>query len=175
MKVILTKDVEKLGNATDVVEVADGYARNYLLPRSLASAATKSALANIENLKKQDERRQGKLRVAAQEKAAGIQGQTLLFEDANVGTGGRLYGSIGSHDIADALLAQFGVEVDRHMVLLNEGIRAEGFYTVPVKLHRDVVVSMAVKVGNPAVEAAPGEVAEAADAEAETETVAEPA
>lgn len=157
MKVILTQDVEKLGHATDVVEVADGFARNYLLPRSLAAVATKSSLANIENLKKQEERRQAKLRVGAEEQAAKIKGQTLSFADANVGAGGRLYGSIGTQDLSDAVKAQYGVEVDRRSILLEEPIRAEGNYTVQVKLHRDVIVDLPVKVGNPAeaVEAEP--------------------
>src|SRR4051812_23479625 len=103
MKVILTQDVEKLGHATDVVEVADGFARNYLFPRSLASVATKSSLASIENLKRQEEKKQGKLRVAAQEQAVKIEGKTLMFADAHVGTGGKLYGSIGHQDVAEAL------------------------------------------------------------------------
>lgn len=152
MKVILTQDVEKLGHALDVVEVADGFARNYLMPRSLAMAATKSSLANLENLKRHDERRQSKLRVAAQAEADKIGGQTLEFADANVGAGGRLYGSFGNADIAERLKAQFDVEIDRRNVLIGEPIRAEGFYTVPLKLHRDITVDLKVKVGNPAPE-----------------------
>lgn len=158
MKVILTQDVEKLGHAMDVVTVADGFARNYLLPRSLAMVATKSALSNLETLKKQEDFRQAKLKAGAEEIAAKFSGQTLVIADANVGAGGRLYGSIGNHDISDALKAQFGAEVERRQVLLEEPIRAEGFYTVPVKLHREVTVPLRVQVGNPAEEvAAPAE------------------
>lgn len=149
MKVILTQDVEKLGHSLDIVEVADGYARNYLMPRSLATAATKSALANLETLKKHDERKQSKLRVAAEEIAAKIGAGSLDFSDANVGTGGRLFGSFGSADIVKKLQSQFGVEVDRRSLLIPEPIRAEGFYTVPLKLHRDVTVPLTLKVGNP--------------------------
>lgn len=164
MKVILTQDVEKLGHATEVVEVADGFARNYLLPRSLATVATKNALSNLENLRKQEEKRQAKLRTAAQEVAAKIEGQTLTFADAQVGTGGRLYGSIGNMDVAEALNKQFGVEIERRSVLLDDPIRAEGFYTVGIKLHRDVIVDLRVQVGNPVEEAeAPAE-AEAVEA-----------
>lgn len=155
MKVILTQDVEKLGHSLDVVEVADGYARNYLMPRSLAMPATKSSLANLENLKRHDERRQGKLRVAAQEQATKIGEQILHFADANVGAGGRLYGSYGNADIAEALKKQFDVDIDRRSILLEEPIRSEGNYNVPLKLHRDVTVTLKVKVGNPAEEVAP--------------------
>ncbi len=163
MKVILTQDVEKLGASHEVVEVADGFARNYLLPRSLAMAATKSALANLDNLKRQEDRRQEKLRGAASEQATKLENQTLIFSDANVGSKGRLYGSIGNADIAEALKKQFGVEVDRRTIELPETIRSEGFYTLPIKLHRDVTVPIRIQVGNPTVEAAP---AEAAPAEA---------
>ncbi len=168
MKVILTQDVEKLGHALDVVEVADGFARNYLMPRSLAMAATKSSMANLDNLKRHDERRQAKLRVAAQAEADKIGDKVLEFADANVGAGGRLYGSFGNADIAERLKSQFDVEIDRRNVLIAEPIRAEGFYTVPLKLHRDITVDLKVKVGNPAPEAAPA----APSAEtAQTETV----
>lgn len=166
MKVILTQDVEKLGHSLDIVEVADGYARNYLMPRSLATVATKSALANLETLKKHDERKQSKLRVAAEETAAKIGEGNLDFADANVGTGGRLFGSFGSGDIAQKIKSQFGVEVDRRSILISEPIRTEGFYTVPLKLHRDVTVQLKVKVGNPTEPApAPAPVAEEATEE----------
>lgn len=150
MRVILTQDVEKLGQAMDVVTVADGFARNYLLPRSLAMAATKSALASLENLRKQEDRRLEKTRVGAAAMAAKLDGVTLDYADANVGSGGRLYGSIGAGDIAQLLQDRFGVEIDRRNVLLQDPIRAEGFYTVPLKFHRDVTVELPVKVGNPA-------------------------
>lgn len=154
MKVILTHDVEKLGLAMDVVDVADGFARNYLLPRSLAITATKSALSSLETLKRQEEKRQAKLKTEAEAIAAKFEGQTLVVAEANVGAGGRLYGSIGTQDIATGLGSQFGATVDRRQVLLDEPIRAEGFYTVPVKLHREVSVQLRVQVGNPAEEVA---------------------
>ena len=150
MRVILTQDVEKLGQAMDVVTVADGFARNYLLPRSLAMAATKSSLASLENLRKQEDRRQDKLRGGAQEMADKLNGVTLDYAEANVGSGGRLYGSIGPNDIAQMLQERFGVEIDKRNVLLQDPIRAEGFYTVPLKFHRDITVELPMKVGNPA-------------------------
>ncbi len=153
MKVILTQDVEKLGHAMDVVTVADGFARNYLFPRSMAMSATKSALASLDNMKAVEERRQAKLKTGAQELAGKI-GATVDFPDANVGEGGKLYGAITAANIAEQLQKQYGVEVERKFVLLQDPIRAEGFYEVPLRLHRDVSKTVRVKVGNPAEVAA---------------------
>ena len=149
MRVILTQDVDKLGQAMDVVTVADGFARNYLLPRSLAMAATKGALASLENLRKQEDRRQDKLKGGAQIEADKLKDITLDYSDANVGLGGRLYGSIGSADLAQMLKERFDVEIDKRNVLLQDPIRSEGFYTVPLKFHRDITVELPVKIGNP--------------------------
>lgn len=150
MRVILTQDVDKLGQAMDVVTVADGFARNYLLPRSLAMAATKGALASLENLRKQEDRRQDKLKGGAQIEADKLKDKTLDYSDANVGLGGRLYGSIGSADIAEMLKERFDVEIDKRNILLQDPIRSEGLYTVPLKFHRDITVELPVKIGNPA-------------------------
>ncbi len=150
MRVILTQDVDKLGEAMDVITVADGFARNYLLPRSLAMAATKGALAQLENLRKQEDRRQDKLKGGAQIEADKLKDITLDYEDANVGMGGRLYGSIGSADIAQMLKDRFDVEIDKRNVLLQDPIRSEGLYTIPLKFHRDITVELPVKIGNPA-------------------------
>ena len=164
MRVILTQDVDKLGQAMDVVTVADGFARNYLLPRSLAMAATKGAMASLENLRKQEDRRQDKLKGGAQIEADKLKDITLDYSDANVGLGGRLYGSIGSADLAQMLKERFDVEIDKRNVLLADPIRSEGFYTVPLKFHRDITVELPVKIGNPApvVEKAAEPVEEAA-------------
>lgn len=172
MKVILTQDVEKLGLSHEVVVVADGFARNYLFPRSLAVAGTKSALANLENMRRFDERKQERLRGGAREQANKFEGKTLVFGDAHVRTGGRLYGSIGTADIAEAIKSQFDIEVDRKLVHLPETIRSEGWYTVPVKFHRDVVVQLKVKVGNPPAEVVAAPPTEEAPAEAEAAVAA---
>ena len=160
MKVILTQDVEKLGHAMDVVTVADGFARNYLFPRSMAMAATKSSMASLSNMKQVEDRRQAKLKTGADELAGKI-GEIVEFPQANVGEGGRLYGAITAANIAEQLKAQYGIEVDRRMVLLQDPIRAEGFYDVPLRLHRDVTKQLRVKVGNPTEEvAAPAQATE---------------
>ncbi|MDQ3815842.1 MAG: 50S ribosomal protein L9 [Armatimonadota bacterium] len=156
MKVILTQEVENLGAPHEVVDVADGYARNYLLPRSLAIPATKSAMANLDNMKRVAERRHNRLRAAAEEQIRKLEGQTLVIP-ANVGSGGRLYGSVGTSDIVNQLKEQFGIELDRKQVLLSEPIRSTGLYPVPVTLHRDVKTQILVQVGEePAAEAPAG-------------------
>jgi large subunit ribosomal protein L9 len=139
MKVILTEDVEKLGQSNEVVEVAEGYARNFLLPRSLAVPATASAIANLDNTKRIHERRQTRLRGGAEQIAAQLQGKTLVMP-AKIGSGGRLYGSIGTQDIAAQIKQDLGVELERKQILLDEAIRNTGIYQVPLALHRDVRV-----------------------------------
>jgi large subunit ribosomal protein L9 len=147
MKVILLQDVEKLGAPHEVVEVADGYARNYLVPRSMAIVATPSAMSQLDNMKRVDDRRQNRLRGAAQEKAALIEGKTLVMP-ARIGTSGRLFGSVGPSDIAAQIQEQLKVEVDRKLIHLPEAIREVGIYQVPVVLHRDVKVLITLHVGD---------------------------
>jgi large subunit ribosomal protein L9 len=149
MKVILTQDVEKLGTSHEVVEVADGYARNFLLPRQMAVPATKSAIANLDNTRRVGERRQERLRGAAEEQARKLEGRTLVIP-AKVGSAGRLYGSIGTADIVKQLKDDFGLELDRKQILLSEPIRVTGLHPVPLVLHRDVKIQLMVQVGEPA-------------------------
>lgn len=156
MNVILLEDVEKLGASHEVVDVADGYARNFLLPRGLAAPATKSAMANLENERKVAERRIQRLRAGAEEQAKLLDGKTLVL-DVKIGTGGRLYGSIGNADIAAEIKKVLGVELDRKQVILPEAIRTTGLHIVPLNLHRDVKASINIQIGDvvetPAVEA----------------------
>lgn len=147
MQVILTQEVEKLGAAHEVVEVAEGYARNYLMPRSLAVPATKSAMANLDNTRRVAERRESRLRGAAEEQAKAFEGKSLTIE-ARTGESGRLFGSVTTADVATALKDQFGVEVDRKQVHLDESIRSAGEYSVPVVLHRDVRPTITLRVGD---------------------------
>ena len=147
MKVILTSEVDKLGAAHDVVEVAEGYARNFLVPRSLAVPATKSALANLDNLKKVGERREGRLRGAAEEDAKKFDGKKIVLE-AKTGEGGRLFGSVTPADIMAALKKQLGVNVDRKQIHLAEAVRWAGEYPVEVALHKDVRPTVTIQVGD---------------------------
>jgi large subunit ribosomal protein L9 len=146
MKVILTQDVEKLGASHEVVDVNEGYARNYLVPRSLAVVATKSALSNIDDMKRTEARRQTRLRGEAETVATALQAKPLVI-DAKVGEAGRLFGSVGAADIASRIKEVFEVTIDRHQVQLEDTIRSAGEYTVPVKLHGDVSAQVKVQVG----------------------------
>jgi len=147
MKVILTEDIEKLGELHEIVEVAAGYARNFLLPRSLAIPATPSALSNLDNMKRVGERRSARQKAAAESLAIQFKGQTIVM-DVKVGTGGRLFGSVSNGDIAAQVQKSLGIELDRKIVQLADPIRETGLYTVPVKLHRDVVIQLPVQVGD---------------------------
>ena len=171
MKVILTEDVEQLGQLHEVVEVANGYARNFLLPRSLAIPATPSAMSNLDNMKRVGERRLARQKVAADELAGKLSGQTIVM-DAKVGAGGRLYGSISAADIAEQVQKTLGVELDKKTVQLGDTIRQTGLYQVPVKLHRDVQVTLPVQVGDAPEGGWPTEENAATNAAVEAEAVA---
>ena len=147
MKVILTQEVEKLGASHEVVEVAEGYARNFLMPRSLAVPATKSAMSNLDNMMRVADRRIERLRGAAEEQAKQFEGKSVVI-DARTGEGGRLFGSVTTQDVVGALKSQFGIEVDRKQIQLDESIRSAGEYSVPVNLHRDVKPTITLRVGD---------------------------
>ena len=145
MKVVLREDVEKLGNKGDLLEVADGYARNFLVPRGLAMKATKGAIAQSEAMRRNRDAREGRDRDAAQAIAAQLGARTIEVR-ARAGEGGKLFGSVTTSDIAEAMQAQTGVEVDRRKVALDEPIRELGEIEVTVRLHADVVVPVKVAV-----------------------------
>ena len=144
MEVILREHVDNLGRRGDLVKVADGYARNYLLPRKLALLAT-------DGNKKQIERERAKFEVKELEEQKVAQAvadrmATVEIEIARrVGETEALYGSVTSSDIAEALAAK-GFDLDRRKLQLHEPIKKIGAYDVPVKLHRDVTVQLKVRV-----------------------------
>ena len=137
VRVLLTKDVENLGRAGDVKEVADGYGRNYLLPRKLAVAAGKGAEAEARRLREATMRRETKERTEAQAVADEIDNKTVVVR-LKVGAEDKAFGSITNQDIAVALKAQHRVEIDRHKIDLKEPIKTLGEHQVPLKLHREV-------------------------------------
>jgi len=145
MKVILHKDVVKLGREGEVVTVADGYARNFLLPRQLAVHATANEMKIVERRRALEEKKASQLKAEADTAAAALEGKTVRVE-ARAGSGERLYGSITSGDIADAIQKSLSVTVDKRKVQLIDPIRAIGTFTVPVKLHRDVTVPLTIEV-----------------------------
>jgi large subunit ribosomal protein L9 len=133
MKVILTEDVQHLGEAGTIKEVANGYARNYLLPRNLAKPATPGMVKVIEQKKAADDRRLAKAEEDNRALADQIGQQTINIK-ARVGKQGRLYGSITAADIANALSQQIGQTIDRRKVDLAENIHTVGTYEATVKL-----------------------------------------
>ncbi len=137
MRVLLTKDVDNLGHAGDVKEVADGYGRNFLLRRKLAVAAGKGAEAEAKRLREATVKRETKDRNEAQAVADEIDNKTVVVR-LKVGAEEKAFGSITNQDIATALKAQHRVEIDRHKIDLKEPIRTLGEHQVGLKLHRDV-------------------------------------
>jgi large subunit ribosomal protein L9 len=144
MKVILTQAVPHLGQPGDQVDVARGYARNYLIPRSLAVEATASNLRSLQQLKTQGRQREERLKQEADSVTERLRGLILTFARA-AGDQERLFGSVTSSDIAEALAEQ-GIRLDRKKIVLEEPIKAVGRYAVPVRLHRDTVAEIQVQV-----------------------------
>lgn len=144
MKVLLTQEVHNLGQKGDAVNVADGYARNYLLPRGLAVPATKENMNIMTQQKAQAAQRQQRLRQEAEELAARLNQVTVALT-MKTGEGGRMFGSVTAQTIGEAL-AQQGVAVDKKKIELKEAIKALGTYTVAVKLHPEVTAHIQVVV-----------------------------
>ena len=144
MKVILTQAVPHLGQVGDQVDVARGYARNYLIPRNLAVEATASHLRSLQQLKVQGGQREERLKQEADSVAERLRSLILTFARA-AGDQERLFGSVTSSDIAEALAEQ-GIRLDRKKIVLEEPIKAVGRHAVPVRLHRDTVASIQVQV-----------------------------
>jgi large subunit ribosomal protein L9 len=144
MEVILKEDVAKLGSRGDVVKVAEGYGRNYLLPRKLAIEATKSNRAVIEQMKSAAQRRSVRDQADAEGLAQQMQELTLTFR-RKVGEQDHLFGSVTSGDVAEALEAK-GFTVDRRKVHLDDPIKALGEFQVAIRLHKQVTASVKVMV-----------------------------
>jgi large subunit ribosomal protein L9 len=176
MKVLLLKDVYKLGHAGDVKKVADGYGRNYLLPRGLAALATKGAIAKAETLRTAAAKRREELNTELGGLAEKLSGLTLRFS-AKAGETGKLYGSITTQMIAEAIEKESGEKIDRRDIG-HQPLRELGTFKVPVRLTADLAPNVTVVIGRegeaaPAPLAAP--VAEASAAEESVETTAEAA
>ncbi|MFZ5587294.1 MAG: 50S ribosomal protein L9 [Thermodesulfobacteriota bacterium] len=165
MKVILTKEVLGLGDPGEVVEVKNGYARNYLVPQGMAMMATKKNMAAVEAEKRRIAAAMAKEIERVQGEAAALKNLSVTIS-AKAGEGGKLYGSVTNMDIAKAL-TEAGREVDRRRILLEAPIKRLGEHPVKVKLHPQVVVEVKVVVesSEPPAEAAPAAPAETADEE----------
>lgn len=145
MKVILMQDIAQQGKQNDVINVADGYARNYLFPRKLAVEAAGGALKNLQAKQAQDERRSEKLRQDADSTAAKLADKTVTLA-VRAGENNRLYGRVTAADIAEAVEKSLSVKLDKRKIGLLDPIKALGEYEVPIKLHRDVTVPLKVAV-----------------------------
>lgn len=145
MKIILTQDVPNLGQAGNVKSVADGYARNYLIPLGLAVKATPGALKEFKRRQTAEAHREQQLAEWAEALAERLSEVTLTFQ-AKAGEKGRLYGSITTSDIADALEREVGEKFDRRKNILCDPIRQVGEHVIPVRLTTDVVAEVKVVV-----------------------------
>jgi large subunit ribosomal protein L9 len=134
---MLTKDVERVGKAGDIKEVADGYGRNFLLPRKLAVPAHAGVEAEGKRLREAAAKREAKDRSEAQSLADEIGNKTVVVR-LKVGADDKAFGSITNQDVATALKAQHRVEIDRHKIDIREPIKTLGEHQVPLRLHRDV-------------------------------------
>lgn len=145
MKVILLADVKGSGKKEEIVNVSDGYARNFLFPKKLAVEATPGAAKEIERKKAAERQREMERRQAADAKAKTLRGRVITVT-AKAGSQGRLYGSITGQEVAEALNAQYQVEVDKRKIELNETIRTVGEYEAVVKLYPEITAKMTLKV-----------------------------
>ena len=145
MKVILQKGVDKLGVPGDVVDVADGYARNYLMPRGLAVRASKGGVKHVESLKRAHTTKVSQAQAEAQEVADRLTASPIKVR-ARVGEEGRLFGSVTAAEVAEEIERQTGVKVDRRDVRLDEPIRSVGVHQVTVHLFTDVDPAVPVEV-----------------------------
>ncbi len=145
MKVILQADVKGQGKKGQMVNVSDGFARNFLFPKNLAVEANANNINLMNQKKASEEHRIACERAEAQEIAKKIKDVPVVIA-AKAGSGGRLFGSITSSDIADALKKQMGIEIDRHKIVLDENIKQFGSYQVKVKLFTEVVGTLTVAV-----------------------------
>jgi large subunit ribosomal protein L9 len=144
-KLILTHEVTGLGEPGDVVEVKDGYARNYLIPRSLATPWTKGAETQVSAIRKARKAREIASRDDAQSAAESIQSRTYTVAE-HAGDSGRLFGAVTSAEIADAVVAAGGPSVDKRKIEIRQPIKSTGAYTVSVRLHPEVSAKIALEV-----------------------------
>ena len=145
MRVILRADVKGVGNKGDVIDVTNGYGRNYLLPRGLAFVASAGAEAQAEGMRRSRDTKDAADRSAAEEVAKTLVSSPVTIP-ARVGADDKLFGSVTSADIAEAVAAQTGVEIDRKQLVLAEPIRTVGTHLVPLKLHANVEFPVTVEV-----------------------------
>ena len=145
MKIILRSDVANVGKKGDVIDVSDGYARNYLVPKGLGLLATDGAISQAAAMRRSRDLKDARDRDAA-EQVARVLVSTIIRIPAKAGSEGRLFGSVTSADVAGAVKEQAGVALDRRRIHLDDPIKALGIHEVPVRLHADVEFRVSVEV-----------------------------
>lgn len=145
MKLILKQDVDNLGDAGDVVDVADGYGNNYLMPRGLAMKATKGAIADAEAIGRKRRKRAEATLAEAQEEKAEIEAAAVTVS-AKAGEDGQLYGSVGVNALVKAVREQLGKAIEKKQVRLERPIKSVGEHEVPVHVYREVEATLRVEV-----------------------------
>ena len=145
MKVVLHEAVPQLGNRGDIVDVADGYARNYLIPKGVAQKATPGVEAQADSMRKAWQQRNAADREAAEALATTLVSTTIAIS-ARASGEGKLFGSVSVHDVVDAIQSQTGVELERKMVDLGDGIKSLGVHSITVHPHADVQFPVTVEV-----------------------------
>jgi large subunit ribosomal protein L9 len=145
MKVILLQDSKDLGKKGSVVSVSDGYARNFLLPRKVAIPATENNMRNLQEDHRREELKAGRLLNEARFQAGALNDATVTVR-AKAGETGRLFGSVTSKDVADAIQAAYKLAIDKRRIEVEESVKTIGLYRATLKLHQEVEVSINVKV-----------------------------
>ncbi|HWQ60871.1 MAG TPA: 50S ribosomal protein L9 [Negativicutes bacterium] len=145
MKVILQQEVKKLGKKGDVLEVSEGYARNYLLPQKLAVAATAGNINAVQQQKDGEAHKAKRMLDEARLHAAQI-AKLKVTVAVKTGEGGKLFGSVTSKDIADALKAQHGVDIDKRKIEIKDALKTLGTFPVTIKLHPEIAAQIEVLV-----------------------------
>lgn len=145
MQVLLRSDVDGVGKRGDIVDVADGYARNFLVPKGMAIQATAGIQRQAEAMRRSRDQRDAQARAAAEEIATTLV-PTVITVTAKAGAEGKLFGSITAADVVDAVQAQTGLELDKRDVDASEHIKTTGTHQVPVKLHADVQFAITIEV-----------------------------
>jgi large subunit ribosomal protein L9 len=145
MEVILLQDVKSLGKKGDIVKVNDGYARNFLLPKKLGLEANKQNLNELSRQKAAEEQRQKELLEEAKEQAKKLEALTVKVA-IKAGEGGKTFGSVSTKEIAGSIKEQYGMDIDKKKLVLNDPIKQAGEYSVPVKLHPQVTAQLKVVV-----------------------------
>jgi large subunit ribosomal protein L9 len=145
MRIILLSEVKTLGKVGSIVEVADGYARNYLLPKRLAAEASKGAIERFEQQRRSKARLDAEALAEANELARRLEGTTLAVP-VRAGGNGKLFGAVTNAQVAQAIQQELGVELDRHKIEVPENIKSLGSYPVEIRLAKNVIAKTTVKV-----------------------------